>query len=1497
MKPNLSWNASQLDDWLEEKLSKDLHSGEDLLSQVGYTLDEMKQSNPEAYERYTKATPPFNFVQTAQALYLEAEALRQTLRWYQDQLTEASNTIAEMSRRMEEEGDGMFDSDKVRWSARIEAATREITEIRQTVVANADAWEKRIEELQDYTVLGPAGDEEDSQFVGAWMDSLFRQSGQPQTNSVSVSRVSPNASRSGRLSSAAGLAANDVADAKVTVITENEVALVLQTGTKERPVPVEGVTVWVDDALNDSDPVLTHYSNETGTVVLPVNLFRTDEFDVIHLHLRVDPTQQGFRDYVIEDMDLEKGEVFTNTLTPINDASANAAGETVSNAEGDPYVYMMAFENKDILHSEYDMIYSPLNDYEFEIRVEIRNTEGKNLPDLLMRYYRYGKGDYGPSFNKLEECWASPARKVGNTYYFKGKWKKLFAPKANKEQRPTFMFGKDAPASLTFPSQLVAQQSATEEPLNEGTGPNGGIFGNVLGEGMSAFFKVPVLDINVSFNLPFQQYLPRLSVDPGGYVTIFMGAPAFEDTIKKSKLNWQSKDARSFSQAQKFVEKEGMMANYEAQYNLAKDVYKEKGWKFFGQSQFNVGLFAVLTGRWELDKDIPNIVSKNVSLKGGAGVTLSYSYSWTISYPVGPVPVYVCFTLGVSAGFAMELSVDFCIVNGEFRNWTMRFGDLTINIGFFLSGQLGVGIKGFLEAWVRLTASLNFLLRLSMLDTSPSSFIITAGLDLTVGATVMFTSFSKNWKLAGGQIWPKKNANLLAVYMNAGANDGTEAIEAVSDAPFSYPALTPEMKEVQGTYSQRDGGSESKILRIGGKTLLFCILMDKTRYGEQHRRVSWCCLDADTDADGKWHSVGEIIQKDLRLAELTVTVLSRSDYDFDVYTDGRFVYLVAVCAKDFDANGYPVPNDMSAWSRNDLNMGIYYMVLEHAGNGQLKRPEAQEYTSGYDAVQGRDEGDWLNPRNYPEYTYESYINPRIDVAAPVWTDESKGKIHHFAIYGQCDTIAYSQDDAAVGTTAFATGTNTGLPTNSGFLYLFTDKTVKNAMGDGYERVQALNLMNQDAVGRTNQDQSMKNGYAMSFVGLSKPKNGGEGDSAIELYAYDMNRVKGDRKAIVLEKGDIDHIAMVEDRLSREWNKSGRTVFYTMRETSDDGAVRNRLHGLYIAPVEGAGGQSPSYEVTKYTYDAVIPSGEFDICYLAGAPYLYWVSTAEKRKDSDPEIWRVWIMNYDPVANTMTDPAVFAEFTIPKVTYRPRDQYGTGQWYKLTAAPGSVILTGSGTAYVNAVATDWEIVPESLRPELAPTSLFSFRELLTPSVNITAAIPRELAVKAGDFEDVTLGLRNEGNLAISTIDVAMYEVEDGVEAEKPTSTVHINAQEPEKSKVTYSTNFTWDWSSLPAFVPGIEFLTNDSVVLTGRPAGYRDEDYDITPRKRDWVLDQQTTQYTLSIGDSVGVDSKVTEASAPRYLTTDLLFPGTTGSVMGAFKIPESWHGVKTLRMK
>ncbi|MBQ2548856.1 MAG: hypothetical protein II558_08115, partial [Treponema sp.] len=157
------------------------------------------------------------------------------------------------------------------------------------------------------------------------------------------------------------------------------------------------------------------------------------------------------------------------------------------------------------------------------------------------------------------------------------------------------------------------------------------------------------------------------------------------------------KDERRANQAQKSVEKKGRFAEYKANYNMAKDYYKTQGFGFMGESSIDVGIFAVATGRWELDKDIPDITTTNVSLRGGAGITVSYSYSWTLRYTVGPVPLYVCFTLGVSAGFAAELAVNFSLNNGSFGGFEFNpINSITIDIGFMFSAQLGIGIKGFL---------------------------------------------------------------------------------------------------------------------------------------------------------------------------------------------------------------------------------------------------------------------------------------------------------------------------------------------------------------------------------------------------------------------------------------------------------------------------------------------------------------------------------------------------------------------------------------------------------------------------------------------------------------------------------------------------------------------------------------------------------------------------------------------------------------------------------
>ena len=188
-----------------------------------------------------------------------------------------------------------------------------------------------------------------------------------------------------------------------------------------------------------------------------------------------------------------------------------------------------------------------------------------------------------------------------------------------------------------------------------------------------------------------------------------------------------------------------------------------------GASNIDVGVFAVTTGRWELDKGVPDVKSTNVSLRVGSGITAAYSFSWTISYPIGPVPVYVSFGLGVAVGFAMEHVLNFCWVNGSFQNWELKpFNDFTISISFSLSAALGVGIKGFLDAWVELSTTLSVIIRLSITGKTPSKDSVEGEVKLSIGATVFFVTFKKDWNLVSGVIWSSNaSSNLLNYYMNA----------------------------------------------------------------------------------------------------------------------------------------------------------------------------------------------------------------------------------------------------------------------------------------------------------------------------------------------------------------------------------------------------------------------------------------------------------------------------------------------------------------------------------------------------------------------------------------------------------------------------------------------------------------------------------------------------------------------------------------------------------
>ena len=88
-------------------------------------------------------------------------------------------------------------------------------------------------------------------------------------------------------------------------------------------------------------------------------------------------------------------------------------------------------------------------------------------------------------------------------------------------------------------------------------------------------------------------------------------------------------------------------------------------------------------------------------------------------------------------------------------------------------------------------------------------------------------------------------------------------------------------------------------------------------------------------------------------------------------------------------------------------------------------------------------------------------------------------------------------------------------------------------------------------------------HSPGFVALSVPKDG-EGDTAIEVFDFEMNAVRSsqDRQAVVLERGDIRHFEMLQTPVDKDGKSYNRMIFYTEREINDDGAEQCRLYGLY-----------------------------------------------------------------------------------------------------------------------------------------------------------------------------------------------------------------------------------------------------------------------------------------------------------------------------------------------
>ena len=1426
MKPNGTWNAMQVSDWLDEILSTYMFSVEDILSRASIKLTKLRDEDPEGYRRFADDSSDYAGVAAyIQDMYREAEALREEMRFQQDRINEQAGLIAELGRKLKDGGDSLYPSDRVRLSAQIEAATAELQDARQVVADSADDWQHRIEMMQttlDAAYGGASGDEHPAGKAGEWVEALFGYGSGAVENSAPVALVNASGSRMGRMASNSSVLAN-ADSATVHVMTENEIGFVFYTsdGSGGRKL-LQGVRVTVRDARNNSSETgpTTYTSDEHGRVFIPSSKFTVDDDKNVLFKLDVEAEAQGCRSFGGTKVEMKLGEVRQMPMTPLSGAAGNA---TVSNASA-PYVYSASFEDNDIRGDDYEMMNSSLNHWDFEIRVEVRNPGSGGIPTPLLSYWTEGD-----SASSWVQRWAEPTSNNKNVFIFKKPWKKILAPEVPKEQYPFIAFSKDANAER-FPTRLISVPSVVDAPVESGSDAFSGVFEQGFGFG----FSIPLTDddsLDVNFNLPWKKYLPKITIDNGGFITGSIGSDLFTDKLEGSKVAWQSQDMQDLQEEQKNAEKEGGFANQLAQMGAAYDYYKTGGWKFMGESKLEFGWFALLSGRKDVTDEETPTEKGIIKARFATGVLLKYSYSWTILHMIGPVPAYISFTIGINAGIAISLEAGFSWSAGVgFDDWEFKpLKDITISIALLFSAQVGVGVKGFLEVYFRVSASINFRITLVLMGAGLHSFTVGGSIGITLGVTLIFVDISKTWGPWSGTWYDSRtNANAVSPlqrYAIDRANAPEEIVPATQE-PTRYGQLAPAAKAILS-----DDADAHSTIRVGtsyGHTFAFYI--DKV---DGRQRVCWVDVN-----NGKKGNANDYLQ-----GEDTRHSYKSEDYAFDVWSDDKSIMLVACCADRFDDNRYPIAGTLVdshayAWILPLMYSADIDELVYSSGNYSPREANACNLDLA------------LNPRGI--------TNPRIEWAKVTY--EQEVYVTGVELYGFAECVDDGSGNRCYACFDYSGGRN---------FHLLSDKAVKNGIGSDHERIN-LRSSAKGFGGRINGTNRFR---CYGFVALSQPKEGVTGKSAIELYDWEMNTAPvtfttqtkptvqvtltdTKRQAAIVKSGDIGGFELVQT-VGAGRDDYSQTLFYTEGETDKDGAKQYKLMGLRIDNKQGALTSKMTYDVTDYSYDITMPSSKFNIQTVNGVAYIYWLSTVQKKAEGDPDTWRLWIAVYDPASNTVSSPSVFSEFTLESGIV-PRD----------------VLLTTDGHGYLTATPMskqDGENKPQ-------PVTLYGFPLTLKPVLTLKGMSVEDVTVAAGDFEDTTFTVMNEGNMGISAFDIEMYTLEGG--KVNVVETLHCDCLHPEKSSLTMNGG-------------------KQSATLKGRQAIFRNSDYDYTPRQRVWAVSEQKSTLTMLkykngewtwALDKKG-DSKTTNVS------TNMMMPGALASFTGTLKIPENWSGDKTLYLR
>ena len=1459
MEPDISWDARTLVDYIDGILSTDLHTLHDTLARALEVLNRMKDEDPATYNRLTAASNDDDVYPWVTALLEDVEGVREELRFMRDRVSDDVVTIEQIAGLLKSADAPVYAHEKVRYSEQIRAASADIAEARRVSIENDSFYDSFLETANEAVYGGYEGNVAAYRNMDAWLAELFAWDQGVIEKSVPVSTIRKSGNRLSRLSSGDRvLSKADSAKVRLRVASENELTFQFRG---EDGKGVAGVKVRVQDARAKKGRVYEKTTDSLGTVAFNANDFIANDEKLVVIKLDVQAEAQGYQDIGIPDLELKRGAVFSMALTQL-DAVIAKDGEGGSGA----YVYSATFNGHDILSSDYEMLFSVLNDMDFDIQITVKKpgeTGAISGLEPQMWYCKFKKPSASSQMTQTQQnvyshndsdTWLyladmatprpsdyekiQPTSRSGNTFTFRGKWKQLLSPWVSKQYAPYFVLdgGKNA---KRFQTRLISIYSKVDMPVLDGTEPTSPL-NNLFKQGLGFSFKIPVANIVVEFNPPFKSHWwPKITVDPAGFYTIAIGSEYAQGENNDPLYQWKSRDRKDYKDRIKAFEKKSYLARQLNEMGTAYRFYEESAAKFMGEAKLNMGFFAMISGSYKSDTDDDSTL---YSGGGIGGFTLIFSYDWTMAFTLLWVPMYVNFNFSASAGFGLGFQTSFLRRNNKLVDYTVSVGTLTITIRFALTLALGIGIKDVACAWGSATGALS--VAYTFMPQHEATFRVDITVIVTLGMQLLFLKAThKVWELTPPlNLYNSADPRKKSLMEKAVAKDAPKETRQVSQWPDRYPNLAPTARRVFENRENIQAGMKVAVCK--GQPFVFYLGTENTS-GKRLRRLCWTNVNTNESGD-----IQTVIADQRDIPDM-------QDYAFDVRVDGDVIFVVCCCTRGFDENGKPLPN-VAGEAR--AYMSAYALGLTVNDKGRLEGDVRNDTFLAYGKVSGNITGT------------ACVTNPTLD---GVKVTTVAGNARSFELYG---AFGQMEGNTAGAICFYFNGAG------QHDLLFSTDAAVKNAMGAGYERSYVRSGMR----ARSSFWWPRRGNNALvsgSFVALSRPKNGASGERAIELYDWDMNcadvRSKIDKKtgqislistnrqAIVLDKGDIDAFELVQTP-DPDGQRYAQTIFYTRGETLTGKAAtgekvsqtRKRLRSLYIEPKEGGGTRNLTFNVTRFDYDVNLPTGTFRVATLGGTTYLYWMATAPKKKDSDPTLWRISGVTYDPSTNTVSDPMVLTEFSLPDVTYNGKT---TG------SVPYDVYLTDTGTGYL----TSGPMLQEGdSTAALPPLSLYSFPLSLKPVIDVRGATLAHTVVQPGDFIDVSFALMNEGNMGIASFDIDVMEcTEEGGDGQV-VETLHANCLEPQGSTLTMK--------------------DSGKVVKQGKAAFYRASEFALGGAQRDWVTRREKIAYKVTNGKLASSNKSDSETN---YVKTDVLMPGALASYCGAIQIPASWSGEKLIKLR